>query len=186
MAIPKIKADVEIRLNKREAELAELPRGWNGAAEALGHFICVSEMRRQSMKLLMQGENDEFPDEKELHYAPRLHEIFQEFEEEVRNAASPFLSVEYTKVCASAMEEARGVSVSNITSPRVVHHLVKGQVARISATCAHLADRSFAYASEVSCKIAGLKTSSYPLHSMTAPHRCWRMRSESARSTSQE
>ena len=72
VAIPKIKADIEAKLNKRETKLAALPRGWDGPAEALGEFINVSDTRKQSEKLLMQGENEEFPDDLKMHYAPRL------------------------------------------------------------------------------------------------------------------
>ena len=117
VAIPKIKADIEAKLSVREAKLAALPRGWDGAAEALGEFINVSDKRKQSMKRLMQGENEEFPTNLAMHYAPRLHQIFHKFGEDIRAAASPFLTAKYSKVCASAMEEAKGVTLSNVTSP---------------------------------------------------------------------
>lgn len=162
-AIPKIKTDIDAKLNKREAELAALPRGWSGAAEALGEFVSVTDKRRHNMRQLLQGENDEFPDDKEMHYAPRLHEIFKDFGEEVRAAQSSFLSGEYTKVCALAMEEARGVSLSNVNPPRVMHLLVKREVANISAICARLADTSCDYVMEVSFVVARHTAAIYPL-----------------------
>ncbi|KAJ7570156.1 hypothetical protein O6H91_01G108500 [Diphasiastrum complanatum] len=123
-------------LHKRRRELDSLPTGFQDNAEARVLFFKIhNEQFKAIDELVREGKLDKFLEDNHMHYTARLHEMFQNFGDDLRKTGKMFLDQTSLEDIVELLSEHKG--------------LVKNEINKISAICYKLVKDSYAYASEV-------------------------------------
>ncbi|KAJ7294545.1 hypothetical protein O6H91_Y251600 [Diphasiastrum complanatum] len=137
-------------LHKRRRELDSLPTGFQDNAEARVLFFKIhNEQFKAIDELVREGKLDKFLEDNHMHYTARLHEMFQNFGDDLRKTGKMFLDQTSLEDIVELLSEHKGVSLPNFLPHAVLHQLVKNEINKISAICYKLVKDSYAYASEV-------------------------------------
>ncbi|CAI5496407.1 unnamed protein product [Closterium sp. Naga37s-1] len=146
----------------KESELQTIPLAATSSAAALGVISSAIQQRRDLMSGVISGRYGSFQSDEEMHYAARLHERFNKFEAEMREALPNFLGKEYTERCKEALKEVAGISLPNMLDQVVVGQLVQEVVDSIEGLCLLLVNDCFAYPTEVQQAVASHACGIYP------------------------
>ncbi|KAK6158230.1 hypothetical protein DH2020_005544 [Rehmannia glutinosa] len=77
------------KLSSNVDELNKLPRHMSSIAEAMTAFMHILGSAKESLrKILLRGEFDEYPDEKEMHCTAKLAEMLNRYSEEMQSKCS--------------------------------------------------------------------------------------------------
>ncbi|CAI5966716.1 unnamed protein product [Closterium sp. NIES-65] len=161
-SIPRIRQAIQKALAAKESELQTIPLAATSSAAALGVISSAIQQRRDLMSGVISGRYGSFQSDEEMHYAARLHERFNKFEAEMREALPNFLGKEYTERCKEALKEVAGISLPNMLDQVVVGQLVQEVVDSIEGLCLLLVNDCFAYATEVQQAVASHACGIYP------------------------
>ncbi|CAI5950106.1 unnamed protein product [Closterium sp. NIES-64] len=161
-SIPRIRQAIQKALAAKESELQTIPLAATSSAAALGVISSAIQQRRDLMSGVISGRYGSFQSDEEMLYAARLHERFNKFEAEMREALPNFLGKEYTERCKEALKEVAGISLPNMLDQVVVGQLVQEVVDSIEGLCLLLVNDCFAYATEVQQAVASHACGIYP------------------------
>ncbi|KAM3339851.1 hypothetical protein P3S68_029720 [Capsicum galapagoense] len=83
-SLPDIERKIDDKLATNLAELNRLPQHLSSMAEALTTFMRILSSFKDSLKkILLRGEFDEYPEERETHCTTRLVEMLHQFSDEL-------------------------------------------------------------------------------------------------------
>lgn len=121
-------------LAEKQRALQDLPSSVATEAEAMIEFLRITGERTRLMEgLMMRGERDVFNKDDEMLYPSKLHSMFVKFEEDLREAASKFLSKDYRGEVEKAMMGSSGIALANFLSHPVFKEVRKCGITHVSS-----------------------------------------------------
>ncbi|OWM86123.1 hypothetical protein CDL15_Pgr010947 [Punica granatum] len=102
------------RLHNNVAELNKMPKVLSTVAEAMTAFMQIMGSAKDSLrKILLRGEYDEYPHEKQMHGTARFVEMLDRFANELRMDAETGKNSSFLMEEISLLEEAKGIRLPN-------------------------------------------------------------------------
>ncbi|PON34216.1 Dynamin superfamily, partial [Parasponia andersonii] len=109
---PGILEKIDDKLNHNLAEFKKLPKAMASVAEAITAFMRITGLVKESIrKILLRGEYDEYPDEKNMHCRARLVEMLNGFSDELHNCPQSNPARNFLKGEIKHLEEAKEISL---------------------------------------------------------------------------
>ncbi|XP_031402379.1 dynamin-related protein 4C-like [Punica granatum] len=112
--LPEIVRKINEKLNINVAELNKMPKVLSTVAEAMTAFMQIMGSAKDSLrKILLRGEYDEYPHEKQMHGTARFVEMLDRFANELRTDAESGKNSSFLMEEISLLEEAKGIRLPN-------------------------------------------------------------------------
>ncbi|OWM86126.1 hypothetical protein CDL15_Pgr010950 [Punica granatum] len=112
--LPEIVRKINEKLNINVAELNKMPKVLSTVAEAMTAFMQIMGSAKDSLrKILLRGEYDEYPHEKQMHGTARFVEMLDRFANELRMDAETGKNSSFLMEEISLLEEAKGIRLPN-------------------------------------------------------------------------
>ncbi|XP_021754731.1 dynamin-related protein 4C-like isoform X2 [Chenopodium quinoa] len=164
--LPRIVKQINDKLNSSIAELNKLPSSLSSHAEAMATFMKILGSSKESLrKILVRGEYEEYPDDKEMHCTARLAEFLNDFscklmdKERVDNddVDENFL-VEEIRV----LEEAKGIGLPNFVPRAAFLNIMQNKINQISVIPEDFACKVWDYVEIIVLSVLGQHSENYP------------------------
>ena len=112
--LPDIVRKINNKLNESMNELKDMPQNLSNVGEAIAAFMRIIGMSKESLrKIILRGEFDEYPDDKQMHCTARLAEVFNGYSDELRKTGENNTSENFLMEEIYVLEEAKGVGLPN-------------------------------------------------------------------------
>ncbi|OWM86122.1 hypothetical protein CDL15_Pgr010946 [Punica granatum] len=112
--LPEIVRKINEKLHNNVAELNKMPKVLSTVAEAMTAFMQIMGSAKDSLrKILLRGEYDEYPHEKQMHGTARFVEMLDRFANELRMDAETGKNSSFLMEEISLLEEAKGIRLPN-------------------------------------------------------------------------
>ncbi|XP_043705666.1 dynamin-related protein 4C-like, partial [Telopea speciosissima] len=160
--LPDIVKKINEKLSLNVSELNKLPKHLSNVADAITAFMQILGSTKESLrKILIRGEFDEFPDEKEMHSTARMADMLNGYSKELRqksrDPAAKFL-VEEIKV----LEEAKGIELPNFIPRTGFLSILQSRVKEISYTPIEFVEKIWSYVGAVVVYVLMFHADGYP------------------------
>ncbi|KAL3652710.1 Dynamin-related protein 4C [Castilleja foliolosa] len=162
--LPDIVRKINDKLSSNVEDLNKLPRNMASIAEAMTAFMQILGSAKESLKkILLRGEFDEYPDEKDMHCTARLAEMLNQYSVEIQSkclendAKNRFLLDEI-----SVLEEAKAIGLPNFLPRTAFLTLLSKKVKDISFTPFEFVDKTYSYIENVVVSILMKHSENYP------------------------
>ncbi|KAK2982465.1 hypothetical protein RJ640_026308 [Escallonia rubra] len=168
--LPDIVKKINDKLNANLSELNRMPRHISSVPEALTTYVQVIGLSKESLKkILMRGEFDEYPDDKEMHCTARLAELLNNYSEQLKKSTvvdetdGSFL-MEEIKV----LEETKALGLPNFLPRTAFLAILQRKVNKISDKPVEFIAKVWNYLEKVVTEVLMHHCENYPqLHSST-------------------
>ncbi|XP_015072243.1 dynamin-related protein 4C-like [Solanum pennellii] len=132
--LPEIVRKINDRLAANLAELNRLPQHLTSVAEALTAFMRILSSSKDSLKkILLSGEFDEYPDEKEMHSAARIVEMLNQYSNELHTKNFERVD-EFLMEEIMVLQESKGIGLPNFLPRGVFLNVLQRKVKEIAAS----------------------------------------------------
>lgn len=160
--LPEIVRKINDKLAANVAELNRLPQHLTSVAEALTAFMRILSSSKDSLKkILLSGEFDEYPEEKEMHSAARLVEMLDQYSNELHSKnlekVEDFLMEE-----VMFLQETKGIGLPNFLPRAVFLNVLQKKVKEIAATPEDFVGKLWNYLERVVIKVLMYHCDNYP------------------------
>ncbi|XP_043721496.1 dynamin-related protein 4C-like [Telopea speciosissima] len=160
--LPDIVRKINDKLSFNVSELNRLPKHLSNVADAMTAFMQIIGSSKESLKkILIRGEFDEYPDEKDMHCTARMADFLngcsQELDRSSRDSAKKFL-MEEIKV----LEEAKGIELPNFLPRTAFLGILQSRVKQISNTPVEFVEKVWNYIENVVVRVLTFHSESYP------------------------
>nr|GMD19439.1 dynamin-related protein 4C-like [Ipomoea batatas]GME00877.1 dynamin-related protein 4C-like [Ipomoea batatas]GME03640.1 dynamin-related protein 4C-like [Ipomoea batatas]GME12622.1 dynamin-related protein 4C-like [Ipomoea batatas] len=150
-------------LSANMADLNRLPQNLSTVAEALTAFMRITSSAKESLrKILVRGEFDEFPDEKEMHCTARLVEMLNEYADELRATGLSFDCKNFLMEEILALEEAKEIGLPNFFPRKVFFSVLQKRVKMISTRPQDFVAKLWDYIEKIVVTVLVQHADSYP------------------------
>lgn len=130
--LPRIRQRVREQLTEQRAKYKELPAGVTTISECRVRIEHLLTTYIQQLQALVTGNHISVSKgDTKLHISPRLTELYHEYQRQLKEALSQFLSVQYSKVVEEEIKENSGVTLPNFLSAHVFNGLMHRELAKI-------------------------------------------------------
>ncbi|PON69183.1 Dynamin superfamily [Trema orientale] len=147
---PGIVEKINDKLNQNLAEFKKLPKAMASVAEAITAFMRIIGLVKESTrKVLLRGEYDEYPDEKNMHCKARLVEMLNGFSDELHNCPQSDQARNFLMDEIKHLEEAKEISLPNFLPRTAFLSILKEKVNGISRISIDFVEKLWAYIEEV-------------------------------------
>ncbi|KAK3014095.1 hypothetical protein RJ639_009500 [Escallonia herrerae] len=168
--LPDIVKKIKDKLSANLSELNRMPRHISSVAEAMTAYVQVIGLSKESLKkILMTGEFDDYPDDKEMHCTARLAEVLNNYSEQLQKSTvvdgtdGNFL-MEEIKV----LKETKAMWLPNFVPRSAFLAVLQRKVNKISDTPVELIAKVWNYIEKVVTEVLMHHCENYPqLHSST-------------------
>ncbi|KAL1802184.1 hypothetical protein ACET3Z_030831 [Daucus carota] len=131
--LPEIVRKINAKLNETVSELNNLPQKLSTVAEALTALMRILGLSRESLKkLLVRGEFDEYPDNKNMHSTARLAEMLDKFSQDLKKSSQNISERKFLLDEISVLEETKSVALPNFLPRSAFLSLLQLKVKAIS------------------------------------------------------
>ncbi|GAB4835428.1 hypothetical protein Ancab_000335 [Ancistrocladus abbreviatus] len=162
--LPNIVKQINDKLSANVSDLNSMPQNLSSVADAMTEFMRILGSAKESMKkILIRGEYDEFPDEKEMHCMARLSEMLFECFIELQAKGSPtgelnnFLMDE-----VNVLLEAKGIVLPSFLPRAAFLYLLQKKVKGISSTPIDFVKNVWSYLENVLLAVLMQHSENYP------------------------
>ncbi|XP_030540790.1 dynamin-related protein 4C-like isoform X3 [Rhodamnia argentea] len=132
--LPEIVKKINDKLNANVAELKRMPKNLSSVAEAMTAFMQILGSAKDSLrKVLLRGEFDEYPEEKNMHCTARLVEMLNQFSDELQNCPENDPRTNFLLEELEVLEEAKGIGLPNFLPRTAFLTLLQRKVKGISS-----------------------------------------------------
>ncbi|KAL3652685.1 Dynamin-related protein 4C [Castilleja foliolosa] len=145
--LPDIVRKINEKLSSNMEDLNKMPRNMMSIAEAMTAFMQILGSAKESLKnILLRGEFNEYPDEKEMHCTARLAEMLNQYSVEIQSkcmendAKDRFLIDEI-----SVLEETKAIRLPKFLPRTAFLTLLTKKVKGISYRPFEFVDKAYAY-----------------------------------------
>nr|GMD13182.1 dynamin-related protein 4C-like [Ipomoea batatas] len=161
--LPEIVRKINDKLSANIADLNRLPQNLSTVAEALKAFMRITSSAKESLrKILVRGEFDEYPDEKEMHCTARLVEMLNEYADELRATGLSFDCKNFLMEEILALEEAKEIGLPNFLPRRVFFSVLQKRVKVISTRPQDFVAKLWDYIEKIVVTVLMQHADSYP------------------------
>ncbi|KAJ1297870.1 hypothetical protein BS78_01G411000 [Paspalum vaginatum] len=161
--LPDIVKQINDRLSRTRAELDQMPQDLNNVADAVRVFFhIVKQVCRSLEKVLMRGDFDEYPEEREFHGTARITEMLSGYAKKLpaecpRNSNEQFLMEE-----VRILEETKGINLPNFLPRSAFLVLLKKKVETIDQVPQDLVNGVWDYVENLVMKILSKHSDNFP------------------------
>ncbi|KAL3749793.1 hypothetical protein ACJRO7_010851 [Eucalyptus globulus] len=161
--LPEIIKKINDKLNANVAELKKLPKNLSSVAEAMTAFMQILGSARESLrKILLRGEFDEYPEEKNMHCSARLVERLNEYSSELQNCPENDPRTNFLLEELGVLEEAKAIGLPNFLPRTAFLTLLQRKVKGISSKPPSFVARVWEYIEGVVIRVLMRHCENYP------------------------
>ncbi|KAK3441341.1 hypothetical protein EUGRSUZ_B01395 [Eucalyptus grandis] len=132
--LPEIVKKINDKLNANVAELKKLPKNLSLVTEAMTAFMQILGSAKESLrKILLRGEFDEYPEEKNMHCTAGLVEMLNQYSHELQHCAENDPRTNFLLEELEVLEEAKGIWLPNFLPRTAFLTLLQWKVKGISS-----------------------------------------------------
>ncbi|GJN30949.1 hypothetical protein PR202_gb19297 [Eleusine coracana subsp. coracana] len=161
--LPDIVKQINDRLSRSSAELDQMPQDLNNVADAVRVFFrIVKQVCVSTEKVLVRGEFEEYPDDRDFHGTARVAEMLAEYAKKLpaqcpRSDHELFLMEE-----VRILEETKGINLPNFLPRSAFLVMLKKKVETIDQVPQELANGVWAYVEDLVIKILMKHSDNFP------------------------
>ncbi|OIS97854.1 dynamin-related protein 4c [Nicotiana attenuata] len=160
--LPEIVRKINDRLALNLTQLNRLPQHLSSVAEALTAFMRILSSSKDSLKkILLRGEFDEYPEEKEMHCTATLVEMLDQYSNELHSKnfekKEDFLMEEILD-----LQETKGIGLANFLPRSVFLTLLQKRVKQIAAMPEYFVGRLWNYIERIVIQVLMYHCDNYP------------------------
>ncbi|PKI53394.1 hypothetical protein CRG98_026183 [Punica granatum] len=129
--LPEIVRKINEKLSNNVAELDRMPKNLSTIAEAMTAFMQIMGSANDSLKkILLRGEYDGYPDDKQMHGTARFVEMLNCYADELHRSTESDPRMKFLMEEIAVLEESKGIGLPNFL-PRmafltILHRKVNG------------------------------------------------------------
>ncbi|XP_075104348.1 dynamin-related protein 4C-like [Nicotiana tabacum] len=159
--LPEIVRKINDKLALNLTELNRLPLHLSSVAEALTAFMRILSSSKDSLKkILIRGEFDEYPEEKEMHCTARLVEVLDKYSSDLHS--KNFEKEDFLMEEILALQETKGIGLPNFLPRSVFLNLLQKRIKEIAATPEDFVGRLWNYIERIVIKVLMYHCDNYP------------------------
>ncbi|CAN6313343.1 unnamed protein product [Urochloa humidicola] len=167
--LPDIVKQINDRLSRSSAELDQMPQDLNSVSDAVMVFFQIVRKACNSLeKVLVRGEFDEYPDEREFHGTARIAEMLTGYAKKLpsecpkTSSGDDLFLMEEIRI----LEESKGINLPNFLPRSAFLVLLKKKVETIDQVPQDLVNGVWAYVEDLVMKILQKHADDFPqMHS---------------------
>ncbi|KAK3433433.1 hypothetical protein EUGRSUZ_D01333 [Eucalyptus grandis] len=161
--LPEIIKKTNDKFNANVAELQMLPKNLSSVAEAKTAFMQILGSAKDSLrKILLRGEFDEYPEEKNMHCTARLVEMLNRYSDGLQNCAENDLRTNFLLEELEVLEEVKGIGLPNFLPRTAFLTLLQRKVRGISSKPPSFVARVWEYIEGVVIRVLMRHSENYP------------------------
>ncbi|KAG6751202.1 hypothetical protein POTOM_045721 [Populus tomentosa] len=158
--LPDIVRKINEKLKASISELNRIPRRLLSVAEVMAAFMGIIGSSKESLrKLLVRGETDEYPDEKNMHCAARLVEMLNQFSTELHNCSDHTKNFMMNEI--EVLKETKGIELPNFVPQTAFRTIMQRQVEGMSKLPIEFVEKVWTYIEEVVISVLNHHSESY-------------------------
>ncbi|KAL4627335.1 hypothetical protein ACB092_05G158500 [Castanea dentata] len=148
--LPAIVKSINDKLAMNVAELKRMPPKMSSVSEAMTAFMQIIGLAKESLrKILVRGEFDEYPDQKNMHCTARLVEMLNQYSDELHKHAETKPAENFLMEEIMVLEEAKGIGLPNFLPRTAFLTILQKKVKGISSIPISFAEKVWNYVEEV-------------------------------------
>ncbi|KAK4259522.1 hypothetical protein QN277_005845 [Acacia crassicarpa] len=160
--LPDIVKKINEKLNSQLSELERLPKNLTSAAEAMTAFMHIIGLVKESLrKILIRGEFDEYPDEKNMHCTARLVEKLNEYSKDLNDCPESNHTKNFLTEEIKILEEAKWIGLPNFMPRPAFLALLQTKVKGIALRPIQFVDDVWDYLEKVLIDIISRHSDNY-------------------------
>ncbi|KAL9342475.1 hypothetical protein Peur_065800 [Populus x canadensis] len=142
--LPDIVRKIDEKLTTKISELNGMPRRLLSVAEVMAVFTGIIGSSKESLrKILVRGEIDEYPHEKNMHDTARLVEMLNEYSAELHNFSDHTKNFMINEI--KVLEETKRIELPNILPHHAILTILQQKVEEISELPIGFVEKVWAY-----------------------------------------
>ncbi|KAI9127434.1 hypothetical protein K1719_001993 [Acacia pycnantha] len=160
--LPEMLRKINEKLNSQLSELESLPKNLNSAADAMAAFMHITGSVNESLrKILVRGEFDEFPEDKNMHCTARLVEKLNDYSEDLHQCPESDHEENFLKDEITLLEEAKWIGLPNFMPRTAFLALLQNKVRGISSRPIQFMDDVWDYLEDVVIQVINRHSEHY-------------------------
>ncbi|RAL39924.1 hypothetical protein DM860_008064 [Cuscuta australis] len=162
--LPEIVRKINYKLSANMADLNRLPQGLSSVSEALTAFMRILSSAKESLrKILIRGEFEEYPEEKEMHCTARMVEMLNVYSGQVQAYRFNFEgNNNFLMDGVMALEEAKEIGLPNFLPRGAFLSVLSSRVKGISPLPRDFVEKFWDYIEGILVKVLMHHSDSYP------------------------
>ncbi|KAF9670699.1 hypothetical protein SADUNF_Sadunf13G0095800 [Salix dunnii] len=159
--LPEIVGKINERFNASVSELNTMPRKLLSVAEVMAVFMGIIASSKESlMKILVRGENYEYPNQKHMHCTARLVEMLNEYSAELHKCSDHTKNFMVNEI--EVLQETKGIELPNILPHTAFLTILKQKVEEISKLPRDFVEKVWNYIEDVVTSVLNYHSENYP------------------------
>lgn len=161
--LPEIVSKINDKLNANVMELNKMPQKLSSVAEALTTFMRIVGLSKASLvKILVRGEFDEYPDDKNMHCTARLAEMLKVFSEELKTGSPNNFTDNFLLEEIMVLKETKGIELPNFLPRSAFHTLLQRKIKAISELPVCFVTKVWDYVERIVVEVLMHHSENYP------------------------
>ncbi|KAL8064158.1 hypothetical protein ABFX02_01G073100 [Erythranthe guttata] len=161
--LPGIVTKINEKLSANVEELNKLPKHLTSVSEAMTTFMYILGCAKESLrKILIRGEFDEYPDEKEMHGTARVFEMLNKYSKELQSATDANGSKKFLLDELKVLEETKAIGLPNFLPKAAFLTLLQNKVKSISTIPSDFVENLWGYVENVVVSVLLRHSVNYP------------------------
>jgi hypothetical protein len=160
--LPEIIKKINEKLYNSVHELKTLPANLTSLADAMSAFLHIVSLSRDSLrKILLMGEFEEYPDDKQMHCTARLVERLNSYASDLQNCAESDSTKDFLMEEIVVLEEAKLIGLPNFMPRTAFLTLLQRKVKGISHMPTNFVDNVWSYLERVVISVMNRHSANY-------------------------
>ncbi|CAK7335660.1 unnamed protein product [Dovyalis caffra] len=170
---PEIVRKINEKLNGNLIELNRMPKAMSSVAEFMNAFVEVVGSAKESMrKILVRGEYDEYPDDRNMHCVARIAEMFTQYSSELLNCPESDHTRNFLMDEIRVLDESKAIELPNFLPRTAFLSLMQRKVERVSHMPFDFVEKVWAYIENVVLSVLTHHTENYHQLRLTTKRAC--------------
>ncbi|CAH9071035.1 unnamed protein product [Cuscuta europaea] len=162
-SLPEIVRKINYKLTAIVADLNRLPQNLNTAPQAVTAFFRIlSDYGESLRKILIRGEFDEYPDDKEMHCTARLVEMLNDYSGELHAYYFNFERNDFLMDEIMALKEAKEIGLPGFLPHGIFLSVLQKRVKGIASMPQDFVDKFWDYIEGIVVKVLMHHSDNYP------------------------
>ncbi|XP_058734092.1 dynamin-related protein 4C-like [Vicia villosa] len=160
--LPAIIKNINEKLAYSLHEMKILPANLSSLADAMSAFLLIVSLSKDSLrKILLIGEFEEYPDEKQMHCTARLVDMLNAFANELQNCDESNATRDFLMDEINVLEEAKCITLPNFMPRTAFLTLLQRKVKGISHMPTNFVDSVWNYLENVVTSVLSRHSANY-------------------------
>jgi hypothetical protein len=160
--LPEIIKKINDKLNSSLHELENLPANLSSLADAMSAFLQIVSLSRDSLrKILLIGEFEEYPEERQMHCTARLVDMLNSYASDLQNCAEIDATKDFLMEEIKVLEEAKFIGLPNFMPRTAFLTLLQRRVRGISHMPINFVDSVWEYLQNVVTSVLNRHSANY-------------------------